>query len=172
MPKFAYPAGGQRTTLLLPCGKRARGSPREMGFWFKMHQRVCEKCAECATKLPAFVKEQGNRNGWDGVGGSGVIDENVFQRVEISGVDEVSMPRDDEKSSFDAKQAYLKWVHLSSYDPDEQAHCQATFEVDMAAINAEAQELEAEAEVFATGFFSLDGDEEEEVKAEVEIDLS
>lgn len=43
--------GGQRRTLMLPCGKQMAGHPTEVDKRYKLHTRVCDQCRATGTEL-------------------------------------------------------------------------------------------------------------------------
>lgn len=43
--------GGQRRTLMLPCGKQMAGHPTEVDKRYKLHIKVCEQCRGSGTEL-------------------------------------------------------------------------------------------------------------------------
>lgn len=64
-----FDRGGQRRTIVAPCGWRRVGHPKEINNIFNMHKRYCKTCFNDNTILPEFNKSSGLFNGWDGIRG-------------------------------------------------------------------------------------------------------
>ena len=63
--------GGQQRTIQASCGWCRKGHPNEVNKLLILHKKYCKGCAESEYEAPAFNKDAGNINGWNGIRSSG-----------------------------------------------------------------------------------------------------
>lgn len=66
----AFQLGGQRRTILCPCGHHIQGHPTQLTLKLRLHRKVCD---QLGIIVPEYNKQQANANGWGGVAGGKVV---------------------------------------------------------------------------------------------------